>query len=66
MADLVSIDRDRLAELLWFAQLGDIANSQRRLRNGFRHVPVCSHPEDREPGCFSCRTFAAAEAALGG
>jgi len=65
MPDVVTIDRDRLAELLWFAQRGDVANSQRRWSHRFRRAASCSDPDGREDGCYSCQTFAAAEFALG-
>ena len=64
MNDLVTIDRDYLEVLLWFARRGDVANAERRLRHAFRRVPICSAPEAREPDCFSCQAFAAAEKAL--
>ncbi|RLV49006.1 hypothetical protein D9V37_10505 [Nocardioides mangrovicus] len=63
MAETVTIDRDALEELLWFAKRGDIANSRRRFRNGFRHTAVCSG-EHREADCANCQAFAQTEAAL--
>lgn len=66
MDDPVTIERDHLEILLDFAERGDVANSCRRLRRGFRHGPVCSEPAGREPGCVSCQAFEVAESALGG
>jgi hypothetical protein len=63
VSETVEIDRDVLENLLWFARKGDVTASGRRLRNGFRHVAICSG-DHREPGCFSCRTFTEAEDAL--
>lgn len=60
----VTIERGRLEDLLFLARLGDVANSQRRLRNGFRHVAGCSNPRHRDPDCYLCQTFATAEEAL--
>ena len=60
----ISIPREYLATLLWYAKRGDIANSQRRLRHGLRHVPICSDPAHRDPDCHTCQAFDAAEHAL--
>jgi hypothetical protein len=60
----VTISREHLEVLLWFAKRGDVAASGRPLRRAFRHTAICSEAAGREPECFSCQAFAAAEMAL--
>jgi hypothetical protein len=64
MSTTVEIDKDALLILVWFARMGDVANSGRRLRTGFRKHAVCSGDE-READCPSCDAFTKAEAATG-
>lgn len=60
----VEIDRDQLEVLLHYARIGDKAGSMRSWRTKFRRQYVCAGDE-REPDCFSCQAFDAAEALVG-
>jgi len=58
----VAIEREHLEELLWYAKRSSRWRSWRTL---WRWRPACAGDE-REPDCFSCQAFTAAEEALKG